>query len=348
MAPSKKHLVAAAAASLITATTLAFSSPAYADPAPSDADVASVEGQIAQKQAELSAANEEYLDAKLELEKQNEAKAAADAELATAQADLKAAQAQVAQMGAEAYKSGSLPTSVYLLTGESPAEYIDRANQQQYVDAYYDEQLGQLATAEQGTEEVKAQADQAQAAAAEAEKTIADKKALLEKELPELEEKLASLNEQQQAALAEQSQEATAQQVSDNEASQGQATEAQQPTQAPESGATGSAASVISYAMAQQGKPYVWGGVGPGGFDCSGLTLMAFKQAGISLPHSSGAQAGMGTSVPMSALQPGDLLYGPGHVGLYIGGGQAVHAPTFGQTVTTITASYFSGARRLL
>ena len=81
--------------------------------------------------------------------------------------------------------------------------------------------------------------------------------------------------------------------------------------------------------MAQVGKSYVYGAAGPSAFDCSGLTMMAWAQAGVGLPHSSGAQMGSGTPVSQSELQPGDLVfyYSPvSHVGMYIGNGQIVNA----------------------
>jgi cell wall-associated NlpC family hydrolase len=92
----------------------------------------------------------------------------------------------------------------------------------------------------------------------------------------------------------------------------------------------------VATALAQVGKPYVWGAAGPGSFDCSGLTQYAYKAAGVSLPHSSSMQSGMGTPVSRAALQPGDLVffYSPvSHVGMYIGNGQMVHASTAGEPV---------------
>jgi cell wall-associated NlpC family hydrolase len=88
--------------------------------------------------------------------------------------------------------------------------------------------------------------------------------------------------------------------------------------------------------MAQRGKPYVWAASGPGSFDCSGLVQYAYAAAGISLPHSSSAQASMGQSVSRADLQPGDLVafYSPvSHIGIYIGNGMMVHAPTSGDVV---------------
>ncbi|WP_369140916.1 C40 family peptidase [Modestobacter versicolor] len=117
--------------------------------------------------------------------------------------------------------------------------------------------------------------------------------------------------------------------------------------------ASSTAQAVLDTALAQQGKPYVWAGAGPNSFDCSGLTQYAFAAAGISLPHSSRVQSGMGTPVARGDLQPGDLVffYSPvSHVGIYLGNGQMVHAPTAGSTVSVVDVDRMGGfhsARRL-
>jgi peptidoglycan DL-endopeptidase CwlO len=109
-------------------------------------------------------------------------------------------------------------------------------------------------------------------------------------------------------------------------------------------------------AMSQLGQPYVWGGSAPGGFDCSGLVMWAYAQVGVSLPHSSYGQYGYGVPVSRDQLEPGDLVFfdGLGHVGIYIGGGQFVHAPHTGDVVkiSSLDESWYSatfvGARRIL
>ena len=109
----------------------------------------------------------------------------------------------------------------------------------------------------------------------------------------------------------------------------------------------------VDTALAQQGDPYVWAGAGPDTFDCSGLTQFAYAAAGVSLPHSSRMQSTIGTPVARADLQPGDLIffYSPvGHVGMYIGNGLMVHAPTTGDVVriASVDTMYgYNSARRL-
>jgi peptidoglycan DL-endopeptidase CwlO len=102
---------------------------------------------------------------------------------------------------------------------------------------------------------------------------------------------------------------------------------------------SGGVAAVIAYAQQQLGKPYVWGAEGPSSFDCSGLTMMAWRQAGVYLTHYTGAQWYQTRHVPLSDARPGDLVFygasGPTshHVGLYVGGGQMIEAPHTGAFV---------------
>jgi cell wall-associated NlpC family hydrolase len=116
---------------------------------------------------------------------------------------------------------------------------------------------------------------------------------------------------------------------------------------------TAAAQAAVNTALAQQGKPYVWAGAGPNSFDCSGLTQFAYRAAGISLPHSSRLQAGVGRPIARADLQPGDLVffYSPvSHVGIYIGNGLMVHAPTSGSVVKIVSIDAMGGynsARRL-
>lgn len=125
------------------------------------------------------------------------------------------------------------------------------------------------------------------------------------------------------------------------------------PTSAP-AASSGRVQTVINAAVAQVGKRYVYATSGPNTFDCSGLTSYAYRQIGISLPRSSRAQySGAGRRVPVSEIQPGDLVFyygGPSHVGLYIGNGKIVHAanPRTGINITGLHSMPLKGVVRVL
>jgi hypothetical protein len=118
---------------------------------------------------------------------------------------------------------------------------------------------------------------------------------------------------------------------------------------------------IINLARKQLGAPYVWDGMAPGGFDCSGLVMYAFGQNGVQLPRNSYNQYKVGASVQPDKLRAGDLVFfdtdrkmaGPDHVGIYIGGGKFIHAPQPGQNVkiSSLSDSYYMdrwmGARRI-
>jgi cell wall-associated NlpC family hydrolase len=108
----------------------------------------------------------------------------------------------------------------------------------------------------------------------------------------------------------------------------------------------------LAFALSQQGKAYVWGGSGPNGYDCSGLTLRSWQAAGITLPRTAADQYNAGTHVPLADLQPGDLVFyagNPGdprtiyHVAIYVGGGQVIAALHPGTVVETMSINYVSG-----
>lgn len=139
--------------------------------------------------------------------------------------------------------------------------------------------------------------------------------------------------------------------------------EVQKPAEKPSKPVSDSnaASAVVSLAYSKLGSPYVWGAEGPSSFDCSGLTSYVFRNAaGVSLPRTSGAQYGVGTSVSKANLQAGDLVFfatgggGISHVGIYVGGGNMIHAPQSGDVVkvSNINSSYWQnayvGAKRVL
>jgi peptidoglycan DL-endopeptidase CwlO len=154
------------------------------------------------------------------------------------------------------------------------------------------------------------------------------------------------------AARAVQERLAAQQEAADNLQTNGVGVSAQTPdgSVAPPSQYTG----VVGIAMRYLGTPYVWGGSSPAGFDCSGFVAYVYAQVGVSLPHYTGAQWGVGVPVSRGDLQPGDLVFfdGLGHVGLYIGGNAFIHAPHTGTVVQISSlsgwyADTYVGARRI-
>jgi cell wall-associated NlpC family hydrolase len=110
---------------------------------------------------------------------------------------------------------------------------------------------------------------------------------------------------------------------------------------------------MIAEAKRQLGKPYVYGAAGPGTFDCSGLTMWAFRAAGVSMAHYTGSQWGMGRAVSRGELQPGDLVFfysDVHHVGIYLGNNTMLDAPHSGATVRieSLDGWPYTGARRIL
>lgn len=109
-------------------------------------------------------------------------------------------------------------------------------------------------------------------------------------------------------------------------------------------------AKVTAFARAQVGKWYRWGTAGPNTYDCSGLTMASYARAGVRLSHASRVQRGQGRAVSLRALLPGDVLWRPGHVVMYLGDGKIVEAPHSGARVRTraFRAAEWYGARRMI
>lgn len=197
------------------------------------------------------------------------------------------------------------------------------------------------------------QLQQSQVELATEQKKIEEDKKQIEKELNEaqgtLQNQLDQQEAQQQQALATQQPVQQAQQ----QASGSSPATATPSAPAPDVTNSATANNVIAYAKQFLGVPYVWGGTTPSGFDCSGFVSYVYRSVGISLPRTSSAQQNVGKRIPLSQVQPGDLVFrgSPAyHVGIYIGGGQYIHAPQTGDVVkiAPFNPSNFSSASRVL
>ncbi len=107
---------------------------------------------------------------------------------------------------------------------------------------------------------------------------------------------------------------------------------------------------IVDYAYKFLGTPYVWGGTSPSGFDCSGFTQYVFRNAaGVNLPRTTYDQINVGVPVSYNNLQPGDLVFPhTGHVGIYVGNGQMIHAPSTGDVIKVSSVYKFYTARRVV
>ena len=278
--------------------------------------------------------------------------AAKDAEAATekAHAAQVAAQKEVRGIARSAY-TGQGGTFQALLTSRSAEEFVGQVSTLEKIAGHQTQVLDQATAA--GTQAAKAQASAAKALtkARETYQQVAGQQAKLQAEVNSYQADFNRLTAQEkQAAITA----AGTGAVGDARATRGEERTPATAPAGPVVASSSAAQTAVDAALAQRGKAYVWAAAGPGTFDCSGLMEYAYKAAGISLPHSSLAQSMMGTPVAKSALQPGDLVffYSPvSHVGMYIGNGQMVHAPTAGDVVKVASVSTmpgYAGARRFV
>lgn len=115
---------------------------------------------------------------------------------------------------------------------------------------------------------------------------------------------------------------------------------------APPVKASGNLGAVVAFALRQQGKPYIYASAGPTGFDCSGLVKAAYAQIGVHLPHQSEQIRARGTVIPRAQWVPGTILWAPGHVGIFLGGNQMIHASRPGKPIAVVTIyQSFTGLR---
>ena len=190
--------------------------------------------------------------------------------------------------------------------------------------------------AAQAAAEAQAQAEQAAAEAqaqaqAQAEQAAAEAQAQAEQAAAEAQAQAQAQVEQ--AAAEAQAQAAPAVSTEDGAA---EATAVSAPAAAPQ----GVGSDAVAIGSNYLGTPYAWGGGAPGGFDCSGFVSYVYAQMGISLPHQSGDILNSGTVISASEARPGDILWWPGHVGIYAGDGQVLHStPGPGVSITNIWGS---------
>jgi len=297
---------------------------------------------VAARAHDLEVVTEQFNEARVTLEAQRASAQAAAAQLKQAAAALGAAQQQVRGIARSAWTGDGLSGFQALMTSDSANDFVDRMSTIQMVAGRQNVILQAAAGANVAAAQAQATAQDAAAAAKATYDKVAAQQADLQKQVAEYKAVYDRLTaDEKRAAMAAVPQRASR---ADREPAA---------PSAPVVASSDAAQIAIDTAMAQRGKPYVWAASGPGSFDCSGLTAYAYGKAGIALPHSSALQATMGKAVSRADLQPGDLVffYSPvSHVGIYIGNGQMVHAPTSGDVVKVAnldSMGSFVGGRRI-
>ncbi len=347
-----------------TSGSMLAASPTFAEP-----DIDDVQVRVDSLYEQAEQASERYNDARLELEEARGRLKALDADLRRQHRKVETVRSEVAAAVVSQYQGQALTSATQVLLSDDPDAFLAQLTA---ISGFNDQRAEMMADFA-----VQAKKLEMREAAAKRElDRIADTKAQLAEEKAEIDDKATQASELLErlkeraaaAARASRSAERAAARAAAQEAERAAARTAASTSEpaaapapapaaepaaepSPEVSVSGRGAAAVQYALAQVGDAYVYGAAGPSAFDCSGLMMMAWAQAGVSLPHSSSAQMSSGASVSQSSLAPGDLVfyYSPvSHVGMYIGNGQIVHAanPSSGVEVSPLNSMPYSGAVR--
>ncbi|SDT77895.1 Cell wall-associated hydrolase, NlpC family [Streptomyces sp. TLI_053] len=350
------------------AVALSAQSGAHADPAPTKDQV---KEQVDQLNEQAEVATEKYNGAQAKQQELQKQVAELQDKVARQQAVVTEAQGGLSEIAGEQYRTGGISQTVQLMLSASPDNFLSQADalnqagstqsgalkelqeQQRRLDQDRTETQTKLGELESTTQQLKTSKDEVQGKLAKAQQllntlTEQERQALRaaeEKAAAEAKAKAdAAKAEAAKVAKAKADAERATRDTSRSDLSS-PAPAASAPARPAAPAANGSrAAAAIAAAESKLGAPYVYGATGPNSFDCSGLTGWAYAQAGVSLPRTSQEQANAGTRIgsDISQAQPGDLVifYGDRHhVGIYVGGGQVIHAPKPGASVRYESAS---------
>ena len=316
-------------------------SPAHAAP-----DLQQVRMKVMDLESKAESATERFNESRNELQDVRRQLDALKAKVKRERREMREILGAVDDLARAAYTSGGLDTSLQVLLSEDPNEFLAQAAALDAVQRGQASALRKTATARLRLAQSEAAVLDKEARAKDLRGRMKEAKEEANDRLAEAERVLANLEEKERRRLARLARE-------EREAARAAALAAQAELNRSSSaggGFTGSgrAAKAVMYALSQVGDRYVAAAAGPNSFDCSGLTMTAWRQAGVSLPHYSRSQYSVTRRVPLSQAQAGDLVFyfkrGTHHVGLYIGNGKMVHAanPRSGVVVSNILGPWYS------
>lgn len=315
----------------------------------------------AERLTEVMYSAELDLDAKSAEQRGAEERSRAETDAAdAARAELAIYQNSVDQVAAAAYMGGSTGGARLILTAESPQRLLDELSLSRVMATQMAERMTAFraasARADVAAEASRTSAEQARTAAEQSSAARAElqaRQSRLRAQIAEVEAQYRALTPDQRAVLADPGPVPPAPPPPTDPAiiAMPQGPSPDVPPPGGPSPGGGNGAAVVQAALTRVGSPYSWGATGPNAFDCSGLIKWAFLQNGKSLPRSSQALASGGQAVSVADLQPGDIVTfysDASHAGIYIGGGDMVHASTFGTPVKVapISSAPIYNARR--
>ncbi len=321
-------------------------------------DINQVRSQVRDLQAKAEAATERYNKARADLADVQATLDGLHQRISRERAQLQEILSTVDDLARSAYTNGGMDASLQVLLADNPSEFLAQASALDQVAHGQTSALRRTQTARLRLAASEAEVKDKEAIAQKYRDDMASAKDEADQRLNEAEGVLAGLEAAERARLAA---------IDEAERQAGIAAGNAAAADFPQSGASsagggfaggGRASAAVAYALSQVGDRYVAAAAGPDAFDCSGLMLAAWQQAGVSLPHYSYAQYSSTRRIPLSEAQPGDLVFyfggGVHHVGMYIGGGRMVHAanPGDGVIVSDVLGpwyeNYFSGVGRVV
>ena len=337
-----RSVVASIAAAAMAVTGIVGATSASAAP-----NINQVREQVEALQAKAESATERYNESQIKLNGIQSDLSALRGRIKREKRELNAVMRSVDNLARAQYASGGVDTSLQVLLADDPTQFLNQAAALDQIQRSQAASIRQTQTARLRLAQSEAELAAREKAAREVRNDMASAKREADTQLDKAERILDTL-------VGEQRRRYYARLAAERRASVKQA--ASYSRNIPYSSTR--AKKAVSYALAQVGDRYVYSATGPSSWDCSGLTMGAYRQAGISLPHYSYAQYQRAKKIPLSQARPGDLVFYFGgsvhHVGIYIGNGKMVHAanPGTGVVVSDILGSwyrnYFSGIGRVI